>query len=77
MPTKKAKKVSGPSGQHTKPGVLVRAEPYEIEAWKLAAASGMLPMRLTNWIRSHLNFEAAKAGHHPSDVADRKRRAKR
>jgi hypothetical protein len=60
---KKSKKVSGPSGRNTKPGVLLRSE--DIPLWrKFAAARGVT---LSKWIRGacqllieHQTYEARK-----------------
>jgi hypothetical protein len=53
------KRPSGPSGQHTKPGIVLRATAEEFAAWHAAAA----PETLTAWIRSKLNASAHAAGY--------------
>jgi hypothetical protein len=53
------KRASGPSGQHTKPGIMLRATAEEFAAWHAAAA----PETLTSWIRAKLNTAAQAAGY--------------
>lgn len=62
---KRHKKVSGPSGRNTKPGILLRAADHELDAWKAAAASGPEPTTLTQWARDTLNVAAMRAGFEP------------
>lgn len=53
---KKAKKVSGPSGKHTKPGILLRAAQAEFDVWcVLAERAGK---SLSQWIRDVCNRAA-------------------
>jgi hypothetical protein len=52
------KRPSGPSGQHTKPGIMLRAEPAEFETWQLKA--DWLGVNLTKWIRDVCNRAAKR-----------------
>lgn len=55
------KRPSGPSGQHTKPGIMLRATPEEFAAWR--ATAGLLSHpNLTSWIRAVCNIAARRAG---------------
>lgn len=59
MPKKKPKRVSGPSGKNTKPGILLRAEAEDFVVWR-EVASYVSGRSLTDWIRDTCNKEAAR-----------------